>query len=96
MTPPDARQVAEQIEYANELEVDREDALARTTAIIADAISEARRQVWEEAVREADDMSCIQLDCGHTLCRAYRAVTRKLQGHLPERARPSEQTETPR
>ena len=90
MTPPDARQVAEQLhrlgddgfpdsgcDFPSEWKLQAE-------AIITAALSEARRQVCEEAANHV-----------HAHYFASSAAE-ELIAELRQRARPSEQTEAPR
>ena len=91
MTPPDARQVAEQI---NDALTDDE-----LIAILESALSEARRQESEEAAAKLDEIAAGPFT-GDGIIGPLQVIGLQ-QGFkwaanlLRQRARPSEQTETP-
>ena len=92
MTPPDARQVAEQI--LKLLPVAGWDIYNTNVmvieAFVQHALTEARRQVWEEAAKEAERRAIPIID------KHYVNSLTVFAAWLRQRALPSEQTETPR
>ena len=108
MTPPDDRQIAEQLEHqvcrnvVDGFRFSCPDPLRLCAVCLANAalaqLSEARRLVWEEAAREAGAWARKSLAHKHASDEliACGHEMEAFEQWLRQRALPSEQTETPR